>query len=151
MLATIPLVKIPVKTNMTMLKYLSGFSTILLVLLGVTSYQSCTRESVPVNEASFAISSPLEGQLVHLGETVSIKAVLTGKEYLHGWAIEIRKKADGSVLYEKSLHTHGQSLHIDEAWSNNVPGNADLVLEVFAQLDHDGTMTSTTVNLHSQP
>lgn len=134
-----------------MLKYLSGFSTVLLILLGIAFIQSCTRESVPVNVASFAISSPQEGQLVHLGETVSIKATLSGTETLHGWAIEIRKKADGTVLYEKSLHTHGLSLHIDETWTDGVPDNADLVLEVFAQLDHDGAKTSTTVNLHSQP
>ena len=112
---------------------------------------ACTKESVPANEVAFVIGSPLEGQMFHQGETVPIKATLTGKESLHGWAIEIRKKSDGVVLYEKSLHTHGLSLSIDESWTNNLTEHTDLVLEVFAQLDHDGNKTSKTVNFHAHP
>ena len=89
--------------------------------------------------------------MFHQGEVVAIKATLTGKETLHGWQIVLRKKSDGSVLFEKNAHVHDLTLTIDETWTNNLPDHTDLELEVFAQLDHDGTKTSKVVNFHAHP
>lgn len=112
---------------------------------------ACSKDNNPVNEATFSITSPQEGQMFHQGETVAIKATLTGKESLHGWQIVIRKKADGTVLLDKSAHVHGLTLTIDESWTNNLTDHTDLELEVFAQLDHDGTKTSKIVSFHAHP
>lgn len=89
--------------------------------------------------------------MFHQGEVVAIKATLTSKESLHGWQVVIRKKADGTVLFDESAHVHGLTLTIDQSWTNNLTEHTDLELEVFAQLDHDGTKTSKVVEFHAHP
>jgi len=103
------------------------------------------------NEATITISSPTEGQQFHNGETVTIKATLTGTESLHGWKIEIRKKSDGTVLFSEDEHDHATTFTLEKTWTNNLTEHTDLILEVFAQLDHDGLATSKTVNFHAHP
>lgn len=122
-----------------------------LVVPALLSLNACKKEEDHGNEATIDILSPQEGQMFHQGEAVPIKAKLTGKETLHGWEIEIRKKSDGTVLFQKSVHVHDLTLTVDETWTNDVTEHTDLVLEVFAQLDHDGTKTSKSVNFHAHP
>lgn len=121
------------------------------VVPALISLNACKKEEDHGNEATITITSPQEGQMFHQGEAVAIKATLTGKESLHGWAIELRKKSDDMVLLQKSAHVHDLTLTIDESWTNNVTEHTDLVLEVFVQLDHDGTKTSKVVNFHAHP
>lgn len=123
----------------------------ILALSVLTALNSCKKTEEPANSATISISSPQEGQMFHQGETVAIKATLTGKETLHGWQIVLRKKSDGAVLFEKNAHVHDLTLTIDETWTNDLTDHTDLVLEVFAQLDHDGTKTSKVVNFHAHP
>ncbi len=115
------------------------------------TFDACSKEDNPSNSATISITSPQEGQMFHQGETVAIKATLTGKESLHGWQIVIRKKTDGTVLLDKSAHVHGLTLTVDESWTNDLTEHTDLELEVFAQLDHDGAKTSKTVAFHAHP
>lgn len=131
-----------------MKKYLFLLAVVVPALL---SLNACKKEEDHGNEATIDILSPQEGQMFHQGEAVPIKAKLTGKETLHGWEIEIRKKSDGTVLFQKSAHVHDLTLTVDESWTNDVTEHTDLVLEVFAQLDHDGTKTSKSVNFHAHP
>lgn len=123
----------------------------MIAFAGVLTLDACKKDNSMTNEATFDITSPQEGQMFHAGEIVPIKATLTGKDLLHGWGIELRKKADGTVLLSKSIHEHGMTLTIDETWTNDVTEHTDLELEVFAQLDHDGTKTSKIVNFHAHP
>jgi hypothetical protein len=122
-----------------------------LALIGLVSMNACKKDDNHANEATIDISSPTEGQMVMAGGILAIKATLTGHESLHGWKVELRKKADNTVLFMVENHDHQQVLTIDETWTNNVTEHTDLVLEVFAQLDHDGTFSSKTVNLHAHP
>ena len=123
----------------------------LITLLSLVLLDSCKKDEAHANEATIDITSPQEGQMFHQGETVNIKATLTGKESLHGWEVVVRKKSDGAVLFEKDAHVHDLILIIDESWTNSLTDHTDLVLEVFAQLDHDGTKTSKVINFHAHP
>ena len=122
-----------------------------IALFSLVALNACKKDEHPANEATFDITSPTEGQMVMAGATLAIKATLTGKESLHGWKVELRKKADNTILFTAEAHDHDLVLTIDEVWTNNVTEHTDLVLEVFAQLDHDGTFSSKTVNLHAHP
>jgi hypothetical protein len=123
-----------------------------IAVCGLVSLNACKKDDEHhANEATIEISSPTEGQMVMNGATLEIKATLTGKESLHGWKVELRKKDDGTVLFTADSHDHLMVLTIDETWTNNVTEHTNLELEVFAQLDHDGTMTSKIVNLHAHP
>lgn len=125
----------------------------LFSLLVVSTFllDACKKDEEHANEATIEIITPQEGQMFHSGETVTIQATLTGKESLHGWKVEIRKAADNSVVFEADAHDHALSFAINETWTNNVTEHTNLVLEVFAQLDHDGTLTSKKVNFHAHP
>lgn len=121
------------------------------LLPALITLHACKKDEDHGNEATIVIASPQEGQMFHQGETVPIKATLTGKESLHGWEVQIRKKSDGTVLFQKDAHDHALTFTIDESWANNVTAHTDLVLEVFAQVDHDGAKTSKVVNFHAHP
>ncbi len=123
-----------------------------IALFSLVALNACKKdEDHHTNEATIEISSPTEGQMVMPGAILPIKATLTGHESLHGWKVELRKKSDNTVLFTADAHDHDLVLTIDEEWTNNVTEHTELVLEVFAQLDHDGAMTSKTVNLHAHP
>lgn len=122
-----------------------------LALMGLVCLNACKKDDNQTNDATIEISSPTEGQMVMGGATLAIQATLTGKETLHGWKIEIRKKADDSVVYEVENHDHAVMLGINESWTNNMTDHTDLVLEVSAEIDHDGTFVSKTVNFHAHP
>ena len=123
-----------------------------LVLFSLVALNACKKDDGHhANEATIEISSPTEGQMVMGGATLEIKATLTGRESLHGWKVEIRKQSDNSLVFEADAHDHDLVLNINESWTNNVTEHTNLVLEVFALLDHDGTMTSKKVNFHAHP
>jgi len=123
-----------------------------IALFSLVALNACKKdEHDHGNEATIEITSPTEGQQFHNGETVTIKATLTGKEALHGWKIEIRKKSDGTVLFSDDDHDHATTLTVEKTWVNTVTDHADLIVEVFAQLDHDGAKSSKTVNIHAHP
>ena len=129
------------------------FSYILPVfaLFSLVFVTACDKDEEPTNTATIEISSPTEGQIIMGGATVDIKATLTGTEMLHGWKLEIRKVADDTVLYTAEAHDHGMSYTINETWTNNVTHHSDLVLEVFAQVTHEGEWQSKTVHFHAHP
>ncbi|MBK6929636.1 MAG: hypothetical protein IPH12_01790 [Saprospirales bacterium] len=121
-----------------------------VLLAGLASVNACKKDG-SINSATIEILSPTAGQMFNAGEEAPIKATLTGKEQLHGWKVELRKKTDGTLLFTKEMHTHDLILVIDETWTNTLTEHTDLVLEVFAQIDHDGTLTSKTVEFHAHP
>ena len=120
-------------------------------LFSLVAFSSCKKDDEPQNSATIEISTPTEAQIFMGGATVPVKATMTGVEMLHGWKVEIRKVADNSVVFTAEAHEHAQSFTIDEAWVNNVTHHSDMVLEVFAQIDHDGAMQSKTVHFHCHP
>lgn len=123
-----------------------------IALFSLVALNACKKDDHDHgNEATIEITSPTEGQQFHNGETVTIKATLTGKETLHGWKIEIRKKSDGTVLFSDDDHDHATTLTVEKTWVNTMTDHTDLIVEVFAQVDHDGAMSSKTVNIHAHP
>lgn len=135
-----------------MKKHIASLLLAAFALFGLLAVNACKKDDHDHgNEVTIEITSPTEGQQFHSGETVTIKATLTGKETLHGWKIEIRKKSDGTVLFRDDDHDHAKTLTVERTWVNNVTAHTDLVVEVFAQVDHDGKSTSKTVNIHAHP
>lgn len=135
-----------------MKKHIASLLLTAFALFSLLVFNACKKDDHDHgNEATIEITSPTEGQQFHSGETMTIKATLTGKETLHGWKIEIRKKSDGTVLFSDDEHTHGKTLTVERTWVNNVTEHTDLVVEVFAQLDHDGKSTSKSVNTQAHP
>lgn len=123
-----------------------------LSIIGVLLLAHCHKHDSP-NEAdvTIAITSPREGQQFHGSEQVPIRATITSSVMLHGWAVEIRKKSDGQILFTEDSHDHKKSFTLESSWKNTLSEHADLILEVFAQIDHDGKKTSKQVMFHAHP
>ncbi len=122
-----------------------------LVLISLVALNACKKNEPAANTATIEITSPQEGQMFAKGDTVHITATLTGQLNLHGWEVAIRKKADNTVVYTNSLHVHDLILQVNDFWINDVTEDTGMVLEVSAQLDHEGTLASKTVNFHALP
>lgn len=125
----------------------------LVALLGLLlSAAACHKhDNSDEGDVRIEISSPREGQQFHHDEEVPIRATLTSTAILHGWAVEIRKKTDGTVLFTDNAHDHKKTFSIERSWKNNLTAHTDLVLEVFAQIDHDGKKTSRSLTFHAHP
>lgn len=127
--------------------FLYGFLAVCLMILG-----SCHKhDSVDESDVTIEIISPREGQRFLSGEQVPIRARITSTETLHGWAVEIRKKSDGHVLFSENLRDHKKAFTIEKSWESAVAEHTDLILEVFAQIDHDGKKTSKQLTFHAHP
>ncbi len=123
-----------------------------LLMFAVMALSSCHKhEDTAAGEVTIEIKSPREGQQFHQSEQVAIDAIISSKETLHGWAVEIRRKSDGTVLFAKDDHDHKRSYTISLTWQNNLTEHTDLILEVFAQIDHDGKKVSKKVAFHAHP
>ncbi len=124
-----------------------GFLAVCLMILG-----SCHKhDSVNESDVTIEIITPREGQRLYSGEPVPIRVRITSTETLHGWAIEIRRKSDGQVLFSENLRDHKKAFTIEKSWESTVAEHTDLVLEVFAQIDHDGKRTSKQLTFHVYP
>ncbi len=118
----------------------------------VLTFGACHKHhEVDPNEVTIEITSPREGQQFHANEEVPISARISSAQTLHGWAVQIRKKADGTVLFADDAHSHQKTFLISASWKNTLTEHTDLILEVFAQIDHDGKKTSKTLTFHAHP
>lgn len=115
-------------------------------------FNACHKhDSVNEGDVSIEIISPREGQQFRRGEQVPIRAKITSPATLHGWAIEIRKKSNGQILFVEDSHDHKKSFTLEKSWENTMTERTDLILEVFAQIDHDGKKTSKQVTFYALP
>jgi hypothetical protein len=129
----------------------SFFSYGFLAICLMTPASCHKHDSVDAGDVTIEIIAPREGQQFHSGEQVPIRAQISSTATLHGWAVEIRKKSGGQVLFAEDSHDHKKSFTLELSWKNTLTEHTDLILEVFAQIDHDGKKTSKQLTFHAHP
>lgn len=137
------------------MNFKSAFYTFSVALSG-TLLVSCTdvvepSENAPAPRAVITVSSPSEGDMFMLGDTVHIHGDIEYTPGLHGYAIELTNISADSVVFSMDEHAHDPMLHFDEMWVNNVTDHSDMRLVVSAAIDHDGTLVHDTVHFHCHP
>lgn len=104
-------------------------------------------------EPSLSISSPQEGQMYGMGETVNIHATVEHNESMHGWSLYLVNTspdiADTVLAIEE--HEHGTLFEISEQWTNDVSMHSDMELTIRAELDHDGNELMKMTHFHCHP
>lgn len=102
------------------------------------------------SKLAIAISKPQEAQVFRKGDTVFIKGTTTYTSQLHGYAIRITNKATNEVYFDIDEHLHDSFFDINTFWVDTLDKNADLVLKLTVEADHDGHEASKEVNFKSQ-
>lgn len=116
---------------------------LLSILITLTILGSCSDKSI------VEITSPTNGQTFNVGDTIAIAATLTSPSGadLHGYEVHIRSKADQTELFSADEHLHAPTINVSQSWTSTV-SNADLEIEVIANLDHDGNISTRKITVH---
>lgn len=120
-----------------------------LIIVSVLLINSCKKtENESSGKATITIVSPSADDMDKYGSTINISGKVESPDGIHGYRIVIRKKSDNAVQLDTSEHAHGYSIDFNQNWTNNVPGNNDMELEVFGTLGHDGSTVSKKIIFH---
>ncbi len=92
-------------------------------------------------EMNIELLSPIDGDTIEINSNLIIQGEITGNFNLHGYSLRIYDKQENSeLIWVKNKHTHGELIQFDEVWNNNLTNPTEIVLEVFAVGNHEGTM-----------
>lgn len=121
----------------------------LLVLIAAASCQKKDSTTVNADGVTISISSPTEGRVFHIGDTVHIDAEISYATQLHGYTVQVKDKATGRLLYDNEGHTHDSKLTVADHWVADSARAAQLVLTTV--IDHENHEQSKTINFSIQP
>lgn len=124
------------------------FATIISILITITLFACQKKETkiIDTNNLKLNISKPIEAQTFKKGDTVFIKANATYTEQLHGYSLKISNKNKQQVYFDLEAHLHDATFGIDTFWLDNSSENAELLLKLTVEVDHNGNEDSKEVN-----
>ncbi len=125
----------------------------LLALIAITlsSIISCKKDEVDTSIDHVLITSPTTGQTFDALDTVPIRALLQNNTEMHGLVVSLVNLSDTTVVFQMDEHVHGVSINLDTFWINNVMMHSDMRLYITAEIDHEGTTVTDSVNFHCHP
>ncbi len=103
-----------------------------------------------VTEAKITVDNPQTSADYAPGALVTINGKIENTAEMHGYKIVLLQKSDSTELFSKEVHEHNTEIDFNESWTNNLPADADVQLQVIAVLDHDGHTSIKTVDFHCQ-
>jgi hypothetical protein len=127
--------------------------TILILLVSVL-LASCTKHSIEQESlppaATTRFYTPLEGQVVPYGDSITIKAIAYSSDDLHGYELIIRKEADTTVYLVDHFHYHSDTLNIASGWRNHLSTPTSIEAELIVALDDLGHTQSSKLHFKVQ-
>ncbi len=115
---------------------------------------SCQKKDVEGFDSknlSISVSKPFEAQTFKKGDTIFIKGSIAYISQLHGYSIKLSNKETNESYFDKEEHLHDSSFEINSFWVDTLGKNADLLLEITVEADHDGHEQTKSISLISQP
>jgi len=122
--------------------------TSFLMSIGMTS---CNEHNHNDANVQINLTSPTNGTVFHLGDTIKIQGTITADVEMHGYEVKIKNLSAGTVVFITDYHDHAASFTINEKWINNVAAHSDMRLVVKVEVDHSGTEVSDSLNFHCHP
>jgi len=122
--------------------------TSFLMFIGMTS---CNENNHNDANVQINLTSPTNGSMFHLGDTIKIQGTITADVEMHGYEVKIKNLSAGTVAFITDYHDHAASFTINEKWINNVTAHSDMRLVVKVEVDHNGTEVSDSLNFHCHP
>lgn len=132
------------------MKYNSIFAATIISVI-FSSCQKKDHEGFDSSQLHVIVSKPTEAQVFSKGDTVQITGSIDYISQLHGYSISITDKKTNEVFYDLDEHLHDASFSINTYWVDTLSENAELVLKIVAEADHEGHESSKEVNFTSKP
>ena len=122
------------KVNILWLK----LAVVPVVMIGCmhSKIQPADDDIIPV--ATINVFSPIEGSVLSINDSVSIKAQAVSNAPLHGYDLIIKQANDTTTYLFTHFHDHeGDTINIDQKWKGalQAPVNLEAVITVY--LDHE--------------
>lgn len=127
------------------MKNFASFITIFSIII-LCSCQKKETKTIDQNNLKVNISKPYEASVYKKGDTVFIKANASYTEPLHGYSVQISNKSNQQVYFDIEEHLHDSKFDIDTYWVDSLNEQADLLLKLTVEVDHDGHEDSKEVN-----
>ena len=115
-----------------MKKYISIF----LLFSACTKHAGDIADHVPA--ATLTISKPAEGEVYNIGDSISIQGMALSSETIHGYDVIVKRANDTTTYFSIHIHTHNDTLLIDQKWKTALTKATALEAVVTLALDHDG-------------
>lgn len=130
---------------------MKSFKNLLLLALISLFFIACTKEEEQLNIPVVNILSPTDGESFNAGDTIFIRAEMSGKVDLHGYEVIIANDSAEEEVFHYNAHVHGAEITADTFWINTVNTHSDMTLSITAIGDHAGTKTTESVSFHCMP
>ena len=132
---------------------MKNFATIIIVLSSITLFACQKKETktIDLNNLKFNISKPAEAAVYQKGDSVFIKANASYTEQLHGYSLQISNKSTQEVYFDIDKHLHDAQFNIDTFWVDSLSKQADLLLKLRVEIDHEGNEDSKELNFYTIP
>jgi hypothetical protein len=102
-------------------------------------------------QVKIAITSPVQGQILHNNDTLYINSQVSYASELHGYEVMVLDTVSGFVLYDEVQHTHTDHFVIGDKWLVSVTKVTTLKLVVIANIDHNGLNARKELTIVVQP
>ncbi len=127
----------------------------MLLGVAVTLLAGCTRDAdgdTPASSlASITIYQPTSGQTYASGDTVFADIHIQADVDLHGYQVFLINETASDTVWQVQKDAHQGVFHLDSLWINNVTDHSDMLFEVHAIIDHEGSRNSKSVTFHCHP
>lgn len=128
-------------------------ATIIIFIGSITLFACQKKETktIDLNNLKFNISKPAEAAVYQKGDSVFIKANASYTEQLHGYSLQISNKSTQEVYFDIDEHLHDSQFNIDTFWVDSLSKQADLLLKLRVEIDHEGNEDSKELNFYTIP
>lgn len=117
----------------------------------MTACQKKDKTPMQPDKINISIASPKTGEVYHKGDTIRILASVSYISQLHGYTLAIKNKATNTTLWSTEEHVHSDKFDVNNYWVNTIDSATQLVLELTAEIDHDGNGGNSSVSFSIQP
>lgn len=126
-------------------------TTIIISLLIACTISCKKKKHDPDPQAptvSIEIIAPSEHAAYHKLDTVWMKAHISYENELHGYELHLLRLADTVEVFSYDEDVHAKSFDVQQYWINDGKVHSDMLLTFIANIDHNGTKATKTVQFH---
>jgi hypothetical protein len=128
------------------------FAAVLLFMIVLTGIMSCKKtkhhDDPQPDAVNINIITPQPAQEYEVGDTVKMDIQITASAPLHGYELHVTRLADTTEIFTVDEDMHSQDIHVQKFFVNDGSKHSDMILEVIANIDHDGNKASKKVQFH---
>jgi len=89
-------------------------------------------------------NTPNENESFDFNEVVTAEGWIMRASNVHGYTVELLNQSNqDSVLYTHEVHDHGNELHFNDTWTNDLSDTSTVMIRIVAFGDHEANTSET--------